>query len=182
MTIDEKVERLNALALREHEKCGIKPYKSYEDAFRKQAEYLLGLMESVTAQRNAMSCTEDMLLKLVKIILGGKSMSENDMREMLVARKRRIGCDSKGIQNVFGAAASNGKILRNGKNAVIKLYSHKLSLEQTKKMIENLIPVGLKTEYVLSGGEWGYFDEKEFSFSQLDAMGLSWKELEEKEW
>ncbi len=182
MTIDEKVDRLNVLALREHEKYSIKLYKSYEDTFKKQAEYLLDLMESVTAQRNALSCTEDMLLKFVKIILGGKSMSENDMRELLVARKRRIGCDSQGIQNVFGAAASKGNIIRNGKNAVIKLYSHKLSLELTKKIIENLIPVGLKTEYVLSGGEWGYFDEKEFSFSQLDAMGLSWEELEEKEW
>lgn len=182
MTAKEKAERLSAIALKELERNDLKPYKSYEDAFRKQAEYLLGLMQSVTAQRNALSCTEDVLLKLVKIILGGKSMDENDMRELLVARKRKIGCDSKEIQAVFGAVASKGKILRDGKDAVIKLYSYKLDLEQTKKRIENLIPVGLKTQYVLSGGEWGYFEGKNLSFSQLDSMGLGWEELDEKEW
>ncbi len=182
MTAKEKAERLSALALNEFERNDLKPYKSYEDAFRKQAEYLLGLMQSVSAQRNALSCTEDMLLKLVNNILCGKSINENDMRELLVARKRKIGCDSKEIQAVFGAAASKGKIIRNGKDAVIKLYSYKLDLEQTKKLIEKIIPVGLKIQYVLSGGEWGYFEGKNLSFSQLDDMGLSWEELDEKEW
>ncbi len=182
MTAKEKAERLSALALNEFERNDLKPYKSYEDAFRKQAEYLLGLMQSVSAQRNALSCTEDMLLKLVNNILCGKSINENDMRELLVARKRKIGCDSKEIQAVFGAAASKGKILRNGKDAVIKLYSYKLDLEQTKKLIEKIIPVGLKIQYVLSGGEWGYFEGKNLSFSQLDDMRLSWEELDEKEW
>ncbi len=182
MTAKEKAERLSALALNEFERNDLKPYKSYEDAFRKQAEYLLGLMQSVSAQRNALSCTEDMLLKLVNNILCGKSISENDMRELLVARKRKIGCDSKEIQAVFGAAASKGKILRNGKDAVIKLYSYKLDLEQTKKLIEKIIPVGLKIQYVLSGGEWGYFEGKNLSFSQLDDMRLRWEELDEKEW
>ncbi len=182
MTVEEKVEGLNAAALREHGKSNIKPFKSYEDAFRRQAEYLLELMQSVTAQRNASTCTKERLLALLKTMPVGTGMSESDMRELLIARKGKIGWDEKEIQAVFGAAASTGVIIRNGKSAVVKLYSHKLSLERTKKLLNALLPVGTDTQYVLSGGEWGYFEGKGLSFSQLDAMGLTWEELDGKEW
>ncbi len=182
MTAEEKAQRLNELSLEEHERNNLKPYKSYEDAFRKQVEYLLKLAQSVAAQRNISQCTWERLYFLLEKIVGIKSMSESDMREMLLSRKRKIGFDNEKIQEVFGAAASTGRIYRNGKTAEVKLYSHKLSLEQTKRIIKALLPIGLETQYVLSGNEWGYFEGKNFSFSQLDSMGLSWAKLDKKEW
>lgn len=182
MTAAEKAEILINIAKSELERERIKPYKSFENAVKTQCEYLLNLAHEIALQRNTAYMRGDKLKEMGGFLCSNDSLSDDEIREILVARKKPIGFNVSDTKNIFGAVGASGKLERNEGTVKIKLYSNKLDLERTKSLIEKLLPVGIYAEYFTSGGEWQFFDDENFTFSALDELNVSWKELEEKEW
>ncbi len=174
LSATQKADRLMEVSEKELSSRELLPYKSFTNAVKKESEYLLSLAENISENRLVSLCPTDKLKFLAGKLVIADDLSEDELRDLLLERIMN--------RDIFRMSGSKGALLYDKLNVKVLLFEYKLNLMRTKKMLAKLLPIYLNIEYVIGGSEWGFFDRDNLAWSSLDSLGLTWKEIEEKEW
>ena len=157
----------------------LRVYASELDRLYEEAEEILRESFYPTAEDWGLSRSER---------LWGKVRDDlpTDIRRQMLLKRSSIGYGDftpTGIEKLLAALDAEGEVeeFPSGFRLTVNLQHRNYTQPQQKwikSQFDMLFPAHLEVEPVFSGFNWAYADSRGLSFSQIEAKGMSWAEID----